>query len=174
VEPTSGSPQESQRAKSRPTATSSPHSQKGQKMWCALESVPDETLMALSFIGCRSTCAEPATAPPLRASYSGSRPGHAPRAPPRPSGAEKLPHRCAARPRLPSVVSHPLKFWTALVSEQLSWSQASWRASSASLVEPSIRYATALRWVRGVSNCCASQSCSSISVTLPLRVPSLQ
>jgi hypothetical protein len=38
-----------------------------------------------------------------------------------------------------TVVSHPPRLSTALVSERLSRSQASWTASSASLDEPSIR-----------------------------------
>jgi len=41
--------------------------------------------------------------------------------------------------RATTVVSHPPKFSTPLVSERLSRSQASWTASSASLTEPSIR-----------------------------------
>src|SRR5215216_1066177 len=54
VEPSSGNPQEPQRAMPAPKKASSADSQKGQVMWCALESVADETLMAVSFIGCRS------------------------------------------------------------------------------------------------------------------------
>jgi hypothetical protein len=57
VEPTSGIPQEPQRAKSCPKETSSPDSQNGQTMWCALEAVRDGTLIAVSFIGCRSVAA---------------------------------------------------------------------------------------------------------------------
>ena len=38
-----------------------------------------------------------------------------------------------------TVVSHPSRFSTPLVSERLRRSQVSWRASSASLNEPSIR-----------------------------------
>src|SRR6266545_3825113 len=42
--------------------------------------------------------------------------------------------------------------------QPLGRSQASWTASSASLSDPSIRYATALRWVRWASNRSASSS----------------
>ena len=41
--------------------------------------------------------------------------------------------------RATTVVSHPPRFSTALVSARLNRSQASWTASSASLSEPSIR-----------------------------------
>jgi len=41
--------------------------------------------------------------------------------------------------RATTVVSHPPRFSTPLVSERLRCSQASWTASSASLSEPSIR-----------------------------------
>jgi hypothetical protein len=41
--------------------------------------------------------------------------------------------------RATTVVSHPPRLSTALASERLSLSQASWTASSASLSEPSIR-----------------------------------
>ena len=41
--------------------------------------------------------------------------------------------------RATTVVSHPRRFSTPLVSERLSRSHASWTASSASLGEPSIR-----------------------------------
>ena len=41
--------------------------------------------------------------------------------------------------RATTVVSHPPRFSMPLVSERLSLSQASWTASSASLIEPSIR-----------------------------------
>src|SRR5215208_6543921 len=54
TEPSSGNPQEGQRAKPGPTKESSPDSQKGQMMLCALDAVPDESLMAVSFIGYRS------------------------------------------------------------------------------------------------------------------------
>jgi len=54
TEPTSGNPQEGQWAKPGPKMAGSPDSQKGQMMWCALKSVPDATLKAVSFIGCRS------------------------------------------------------------------------------------------------------------------------
>ena len=47
-----------------------------------------------------------------------------------------------------------------LASERLRRSQASWTASSASLSEPSIRYATARSCGLLVSNRSASQSCS--------------
>jgi len=47
-----------------------------------------------------------------------------------------------------TVVSPPPRFSMQLVSERLSRSQASWTASSASLMEPSFLWATALRWVR--------------------------
>jgi hypothetical protein len=53
AEPTSGSPQELQRAKSCPKETSSPDSQNGQMMWCALYNLLDGTLIAVSFIGSR-------------------------------------------------------------------------------------------------------------------------
>ena len=41
--------------------------------------------------------------------------------------------------RATTVVSHPPRFSTWLESERASRSQASWTASSASLIEPSIR-----------------------------------
>ena len=55
--------------------------------------------------------------------------------------------------RATTVVSQPPRFSTALVSERLSRSHASCTASSASLSEPSIRYATERRWTRCASNC---------------------
>jgi hypothetical protein len=64
--------------------------------------------------------------------------------------------------RATTVVSHPPRFSTPLVPTRLSRSQDSCTASSASLTEPSIRYATARRWVRFSSNRSASQSRSSI------------
>jgi hypothetical protein len=50
--------------------------------------------------------------------------------------------------RAVTVVSQPPKFSTSLASDRLSRSHDSCTASSASLTEPSIRYATAPRWVR--------------------------
>ena len=61
--------------------------------------------------------------------------------------------------RATTVVSQPPRFSTSLVSERLSLIQASWTASSASLTEPSIRYATARRCGRCSSNRWASHSC---------------
>src|SRR5207245_5664101 len=65
--------------------------------------------------------------------------------------------------RATTVVSHPPRFWMPLASERLNRSQASWTASSASVSEPSIRYATARRWVRFSSKGAASPSRSSMS-----------
>src|SRR5436190_14134529 len=69
--------------------------------------------------------------------------------------------------RATTVVSQPARFSTASVSERESRSHASCTASSASLAEPSIRYATAWR-------CCRLRSyssvCHSLRVTSHLRV----
>jgi hypothetical protein len=68
--------------------------------------------------------------------------------------------------RATTVVSQPPMFSTPLASLRLSRSQVSWTASSASLAEPSIRYATARRWPRRASNSSA-RSCGSIGHILP-------
>jgi hypothetical protein len=47
--------------------------------------------------------------------------------------------------RAVTVISQPPRFWTSLVSLRLSRIQVSCTASSASLADPSIRYATARR-----------------------------
>jgi hypothetical protein len=60
--------------------------------------------------------------------------------------------------RATTVVSHPVKFWTSLVSARLTRSQASCTASSASADDPSMRYATARRWGRFCWNRWANQS----------------
>ena len=70
--------------------------------------------------------------------------------------------------RATTVVSHPLRFSTSLVSERLRRSQASWTASSASLNEPSIRYATPRRCGRLSSNGLSRVSRSSTSHPLPV------
>jgi hypothetical protein len=49
AEPSSGNPQESQRAKPGPLETSKPDSQNGQMMWSSLDAVGDRTLIAASF-----------------------------------------------------------------------------------------------------------------------------
>ena len=64
--------------------------------------------------------------------------------------------------RATTVVSQPSRFSTPFAPERLSRSQASWTASSASLGEPSIRYATVRRWPLLASNRSASHSRSSI------------
>src|SRR5918997_6052259 len=46
-EPSSGRPQEPQRAKPGPLETSKPDSQNGQMMWCGLDAVGDGTLIAV-------------------------------------------------------------------------------------------------------------------------------
>ena len=51
-----------------------------------------------------------------------------------------------------TVVSQAARLVTSSVSARLSLSQASWTASSVSVSEPSIRYATARRRVRCSSN----------------------
>ena len=66
------------------------------------------------------------------------------------------------------VVSQPPRFSTPPVPERLSRSQVSCTASSASLTEPSTRYATVRRCGRFSSNRSASQSCSSIRHVPPL------
>src|SRR5205823_7581024 len=65
--------------------------------------------------------------------------------------------------RATTVVSQPPMFSTAAVSERDSLNQASWTASSASLADPSIRYATAWRCCRWVSN-------SSVMSRLRVRI----
>jgi hypothetical protein len=65
--------------------------------------------------------------------------------------------------RATTVVSHPPRFSISLESDRLSRSQASWTASSASLREPSIRYATARRCALCSSKRPASHSRSSIA-----------
>ncbi len=74
--------------------------------------------------------------------------------------------------RATTVVSQPPRFSTPSDPERLSRSQDSWTASSASLGEPSIRYATARSRARWSSNCAASQS-SFVTVTFLRRGPSL-
>src|SRR5919112_4582678 len=49
AEPSSGNPQESQRAKPGPLERSKPDSQNGQMMWSSLDAVGDRTLIAASF-----------------------------------------------------------------------------------------------------------------------------
>jgi hypothetical protein len=66
------------------------------------------------------------------------------------------------------VVSQPPRFSTSSVPERLSRSQVSCTASSASLAEPSTRYATARRCGRFSSNRSASQSRSFIGHVPPL------
>jgi hypothetical protein len=61
-----------------------------------------------------------------------------------------------------TVVSQPRRLATSAVSVRPSRSQASWTASSASAVEPSIRKATARRCGRLASNRSASKFLSSI------------
>ena len=59
-----------------------------------------------------------------------------------PRGTSRLEERersVSRHTRPTTVVSHPLRFSTPLVSERLSLSQVSWTASSASLIEPSMR-----------------------------------
>src|SRR6266581_2466189 len=57
-----------------------------------------------------------------------------------------------------TVVSHAPRFSTAAVSDRLSRSHASWSASSASVNEPSMRYATACSCGRCCSNSSTCQS----------------
>src|SRR5204862_6428020 len=57
----------------------------------------------------------------------------------------------------PPVVTPPPRFSTEPASTRFSRSHASWTASSASASDPSMRYATARRWVR----CCSKRSASS-------------
>jgi hypothetical protein len=49
AEPSSGNPQEAQRAKPGPLETSKPDSQNGQMMLSTLDAVGDGTLIAVSF-----------------------------------------------------------------------------------------------------------------------------
>src|SRR5439155_20236574 len=74
--------------------------------------------------------------------------------------------------RATTVVSQPRMFSTSLVSERLRRNHDSCTASSASLSEPSIRYATASKWARCSSNSPACQS-PSLTVTSSSRDPSL-
>jgi hypothetical protein len=67
------------------------------------------------------------------------------------------------------VVSQPPRFSTPPAPARLSRSQVSCTASSASLAEPSMRYATARRCGRFSSNRSASQSCSFIGHVPPSR-----
>src|SRR5262249_32105323 len=69
--------------------------------------------------------------------------------------------------RATTVVNHPVRFSIARASERLSRSQDSCTASSASLSDPSMRYATARSRDRFLSNCSASQSCSLIGLSIP-------
>src|SRR5262245_31407673 len=69
--------------------------------------------------------------------------------------------------RATTVVNHPVRFSIARASERLSRSQDSCTASSASLSDPSMRYATARSRDRFLSNCSASQSCSFIGLSIP-------
>src|SRR5262245_46613457 len=62
-----------------------------------------------------------------------------------------------------TVVSQPPRFSTLSTSERVRRNQASWTASSASPLEPRIRWATALNWGRFSWNFSASQSLSAIS-----------
>ena len=62
-----------------------------------------------------------------------------PRGSPRGTTRREVRERSMSRHTLPTtVVNHPPRFSTPLVSERLRRSQASWTASSASLIEPSI------------------------------------
>lgn len=70
--------------------------------------------------------------------------------------------------RATTVVSHPLRFSIPPVPARLAWIQASWTASSASLNEPSMRYATARRRVRSASNRSANQAFSATVTSLSL------
>src|SRR5438105_1462765 len=67
-----------------------------------------------------------------------------------------------------TVVSHAARLVTALASERFRRSHASWTASSASLTEPSMRYATARRCARWRSNSSVTRS-RSLTVTSYLR-----
>jgi len=67
-----------------------------------------------------------------------------------------------------TVVSQAPRFSIESASERLSRIQASWTASSASLAEPSIRLARAVRRGRRSSKRCASQSVSCM-VTFLVR-----
>src|SRR5262245_14096591 len=69
--------------------------------------------------------------------------------------------------RATTVVNHPVRFSIPRASERLSRSQDSCTASSASLSDPSMRYATARSRDRFLSNCSASQSCSFIGLFIP-------
>ena len=71
--------------------------------------------------------------------------------------------------RATTVVSHPARFSTALVSDRLSRIQDSWTASSASPVDPSIPKATARSCGRCLSNRSVSQSSSLIGHVPPRR-----
>ena len=74
--------------------------------------------------------------------------------------------------RATTVVSQPRMFSTSLVLERLRRNHDSCTASSASLSEPSIRYATASRWARCSSNSLAWRA-PSLTVTSSPRDPSL-
>ena len=71
--------------------------------------------------------------------------------------------------RATTVVSHPRRLSTPLTSVRLNRIQASWTASSASLTEPSMRYATARTCDRCSSNCPASRSGVGIGHIPPAR-----
>ena len=71
--------------------------------------------------------------------------------------------------RATTVVSHPRRLSTPLTSVRLNRIQASWTASSASLTDPSMRYATARTCARCSSNCSASRSGVGIGHIPPSR-----
>src|ERR1043166_8300917 len=84
------------------------------------------------------------------------------------SGSESLGSSRRARStsrqtRPTTVVSQPRRFSIASASERVRRSHASWTASSASLADPSIRYATARRCGLACSNCSARWSRSFTS-----------
>src|SRR5919112_6762063 len=66
VEPTSGNPQKSQRAKLGPKEMSLPDSQNGHKMRRNSDAACDGALIVVSFVGCRSLAGTRLTAPPQR------------------------------------------------------------------------------------------------------------
>src|SRR5688572_11214502 len=68
--------------------------------------------------------------------------------------------------RATTVVSHPRRLSIPPASVRLNRIQASWTASSASLADPSIRYATMRRCAR----CCSNRSASHSPVAITHRV----
>jgi hypothetical protein len=71
--------------------------------------------------------------------------------------------------RATTVVSHPRRLSTPLTSVRLNRIQVSWTASSASLTDPSMRYATARTCGLCCSNCSASRSGVDIGHIPPAR-----